>query len=131
MQNYYLTFENVIPGKFDTKPPLFFISSLSMLGSWSTDSCLATPFLHKTARESPILATSSSWQLINIAVTAVEPPLPNSPDLSKIVESVIPYALLTASAGSVQKLGYMKKWGETESWTCIRFEKFNFHTISI
>lgn len=101
----------IIPGNLDTKPPLFFISSCSVVGSWSTDSCLATPFFDKTARESPILATTNFWPSINIAVTAVEPPLPNSPDFSKILESVILYASLTAFTGSVQKSGYMGKNG--------------------
>lgn len=42
-----------------------------------------------TARESPTLATISLIPLINIAVTAVDPPLPRSTDFDKIVESVL------------------------------------------
>lgn len=43
-----------------------------------------------------------------MAVTAVDPPLPKSVALSKIVESVMRYALLIADSGSTQKLGYIK-----------------------
>lgn len=42
-----------------------------------------------TARESPTLATINLCPLINIAVTAVDPPLPKSADFSKIVVSVL------------------------------------------
>lgn len=121
--------KHMIPGNLDTKPPLFLISSCSVVGSWSTDSCLATPFFDKTARESPILATINFWPLINIAVTAVEPPLPNSPDFSKILESVILYALLTASSGSLQKSGYMGKKGRLDLY--YRWKPYSFMRLEL
>lgn len=101
-----------LPGKFETKPPLFSMVSLSfsIFGSWSIDSGLALPFLEITARESPTLATTNFLQLISMAVTAVEPPGPKSFVFSsRIVVSVMRYALLIAFSVSVQKSGYKKR----------------------
>lgn len=98
---------------FVTKPPLFSISLCSLLGSWLNESCLATPFLLITAHESPTFATTNFLPFISIAVTAVEPPLSKSTDLSNIMLSVVWYAFLIAFSVSVQKSGYNLARGTT------------------
>lgn len=97
-----------LPGRFDTKPPFFSIDCRSMFGSWSTESCSATPFLLITARESPTFATTSFTDLslpIKMAVTAVEPPRPNSDAFSNIFSSVSWYAFRIAVSGLLRNSG--------------------------
>lgn len=58
-------------------------------------------------------ATTNFLPLISIAVTAVEPPLPRSADLSNITLSVVWYAFLIAFSVSVQQSGYNLARGTT------------------
>lgn len=76
------------PGMLDTKPPLFSMQPLSVLGSWSVVICIAWPPLERTALESPRLAIHNLWPLIKIAVTAVDPPRPKSELRDRIAWSV-------------------------------------------
>jgi len=47
---------------------------IAFYGLWSYDNAIATPFLHKTLRESPILATIIFY-FVNITTFAVHPAL--------------------------------------------------------
>jgi len=92
----------------ETKPPLFSMMPRSVLGSWSVVNCTAWPFLERTARESPTLAVHNIWPLINIAVTAVDPPRPKSELCERIAWSVFRYAFEIDAAGSSQNAPYDK-----------------------
>ena len=85
------------PGNLVTKPPLVSMASISLMGSWSIESWIATPFLLRTALESPTFATNSWLPLIRIA--------PISEHSSNMDVSVRLYAFTIAMAGFSQNPG--------------------------
>ena len=103
----------VKPGIFETKPPLVSILPRSVLGSWSTVNCIASPPFDTTARESPTLAIHNFVPFMRMAVTAVDPPRPRSGLWERIASSVLSYAFEMALSGWDQNSSYVVRKRES------------------